>query len=189
LASVLGILAAAGLLLVGTLTFPGGFNWNRDFISTLLRGPAGDSRYFADAGVLVFCFSVGLIFARLAQAPELAKGKKVVQIAGIGSQIYAAFIITPMHDLMVAVSLLFLIISIVGLVGALVRCHEAGLAALGSACLFVLVCSAISYYGSLFVIVLPWAQRVSFGMLAMWLVALDWRFARSEPIASQSLGA
>src|SRR4051794_23891264 len=101
------------------MMYPSGYDWNRDYISTLLRGPATPARIPAVAGVLLFCLSIGLAFERLARAAEFARVSKITRIAGIGSMIYATLICTPMHDLMVTISLIFLVVAMLSLIQAL----------------------------------------------------------------------
>jgi hypothetical protein len=71
--SAIGVLVAAALLVVATTYYPGGFDWKKDFISTLLRGPAGPARTLAEVGAFVFCISMALVFVRLGAAPEFGK--------------------------------------------------------------------------------------------------------------------
>ncbi len=185
IASVLGILVALACLGAATSFYPGGFDWNRDFVSTLLRGPVGPARTLADVGVVLFCVSLTFVFSRLAKYPEFAKNSKVINIGGIGSMVYASLTITPMHDLMVTISLVFLVVALVALMRALYANRETCFFIAGCVCFVVLVLSAAVYYASLFVIVLPWAQRVSFGMLTAWLVALDFALPRTSDVASR----
>ena len=177
LLSILGILVAVSCLVAATTRYPGGFDWNRDYISTLLRAPAGPSRTLADIGVLLFSVSLALVFVRLARAAAFARSSKAIRIGGIGSMIYSALTITPMHDLMVTISLVFLLAALVPMVRELTRANERGFFAAGCICLAILGASAAIYYSGRFVVVLPWAQRVSFGLIAVWLVALDFAFA------------
>jgi hypothetical protein len=92
--------------------------------------------------------------------------------------VYASLTTTVMHDLMVSVSLAFLLTAIIWLLRALWDRREIGLFSFGCVCLGVLVGSAAIYYSSQFVVLLPWGQRFSFGLLAIWLVAMDFGFPR-----------
>ena len=178
LLSIVGILVAVSCLWVATMLYPGGYDWNRDMISTLLRGPSGPAHIPAGAGVLFFCMSIALVFARLARAVEFSKNSKVIRIGGIGSMVYASITITPMHDLMVTISLIFFLIAVLALIQALYVSREIGFFVSGCVCLVVLVASAAIYYTGYYVSVLPWAQRVSFALFAIWLVSLDCGFPR-----------
>ncbi len=178
LLSILGILVSVSCLWIATTRYPAGFDWNRDYVSTLLRGPAGAARNFADAGVLIFCVSIAWVFDRLARADEFSKDAKLIRIGGIGSMVYSAFTITPMHDLMVTISIVFFLIGVVPLTRALYVGRESLFFTAGCGCLAVFVASATIYYSGIYTSVLPWAQRASYSLFAGWLVALDYRFSR-----------
>jgi hypothetical protein len=182
LLSLLGILVAVSCFWVATRLHPGGYNWNRDMISTLLRDPY-PAYIPAVAGALIFCVSIALVFERLAHAVELSKNAKVIQIAGIGSMVYASLTFTPMHDLMVTISLIFFLVAALALAQALYVSREIGFFIAGCVGLAVIVVTATIYYTGYFIghynSALPWAQRASFALDTVWLVALDYSFPRS----------
>lgn len=180
LLSILGIIAGASCIGAAIALYPGGFDWNRDFISTLLRGQSGPARVPAIAGVLLFCASIAAVFQRLSRAAEFFAYAKVIRIAGIGSMVYAALAFTPMHDLMVTISLIFFLVAALALTRALFEIGEMGFFVAGCVCLVVLLASATLYYAGIYVTVLPWAQRLSFPLFAVWLVSLDCRFPRAR---------
>jgi hypothetical protein len=186
LLSIIGILVAISCLGVATTMYPGGFDWNKDYISTLLRSHAGAARNPAVVGLLLFCASVGLVFDRLARATEFSKRSSLVRIGGIGSMVYASLTFTPMHDLMVTISFGLFLAAVLALLRSLQASGHIGFFVGGCVCLAVLVASAAVYYTGIYVSILPWAQRVSFALFAIWLVALDRSFPRirlpvSEP--------
>jgi len=85
-----------------------------------------------------------------------------------------------MHDLMVTISLLFLLAAVISLLRGLYVNREISFLIAGIVSLVVLVASAMIYYTGLFVSVLPWEQRLSFGLLTIWLMSLDWVFPRQR---------
>jgi len=185
--SVVGILVAISFLLAATKLYPGGFDWERHYISTLLRGPAGPARNMAIAGLLIFCVSLAPVFVRLARAEEFSKDAQFIRIGGIGAMVYSALTFTPMHDLMVAISLVFLLAAMVPLARRLYVNREVRFFAAGCVCLAVLISSATIYYTGILVFLLPWAQRLSFSLCALWLVLLDNRFPREAKRRQESL--
>jgi hypothetical protein len=168
---------------VATLLYPGGYDWNQDYISTLIRGPATPARIVASAGLLVFCASIALVFERLARV--FAKHTKLIRIGGIGSMVYAAFTLTPMHDLMVMIALIFFLLAAMAILHALYHSRAVGFFVAGCLCLAVLVASAAIYYTGYYTSALPWAQRVSFALFAIWLVALDHRRRDKQQLSHQ----
>jgi len=173
LLSILGIVASASCLGVATRLYPAGYDWSRDYISTLLRGPLGPARILADTGVLLFCVSIALIFERLSRAAEFSGSAKIIRIGGIGSQVYAGLTITPMHDLMVTISFVFMLVSMLAIAQGLYVNRETGLLLVGCVCVAILVASAGVYYSGQFMFALPWAQKGSLVFFALWMLSLD----------------
>ncbi len=178
LLSIFGIWVAILCFWVATMLHPGGYDWSQDFLSTLLRNPSTPVRIPAVAGMLFLCVSIALLFERLARTVEFSKNAKVIRIAGIGSMVYAFLAITPMHDLMVTISLIFFLIAVLMLTRALYISREIGFFVVGCVCFVVLVASATIYYTGQYVSLLAWAQRVTFALFVIWLVSLDYGFPR-----------
>jgi hypothetical protein len=171
------LLLAASLICLGfaTTLAVGGFDWNREFVSTLLRGPAGAAQNFARAGVLLYCTGLALIFVRLQNLGVFAKYRSVLQIGGIGSCVYAAFTLTPLHDLVVTISLVFYLAAAIALLRGLSAAGETRFYVIGLVSLAVQIFFSISYYTGFMNWLLPWGQRITFGAIAVWLTLLDWQ--------------
>jgi hypothetical protein len=178
LLSIAGLLVAVACFWVATMLHPGGYDWSRDYITTLLRDPSSTARFTAIAGLLCFCVSLALIFGRLARVVEFTKCSSLIKIGGIGSSVYAALAFTRMHDLMVTISLIFFLVAVAGLLRALYLNREMGFFASGIVCLAVLLGGATLYYTGHPGSALAWGQRVSHVLFAVWLVTADWSFPR-----------
>src|SRR5580700_5252652 len=114
-----GVLVATACFWVAALLRPRGYNWSRDYLSTLLRGDPGPARMLAIIGLLVFCMSIALVFERLARTVGSSGTSKVIRIGGIGSMVYASLAFTPMHDLMVTISVAFFAVAVLALLRVL----------------------------------------------------------------------
>jgi len=176
--SLFCVWAGAACFLGATMVQPGGYDWNRDYISTLLRATSSPVRRLAVIGMLLFCVGIALVFARLARAPEFSKVSKAIRIGGIGSMVYAALACTPMHDLMVTIAFLFFLVAVLALLWALPILGERTLFICGCLCSAVLVVCATAYYAGDYGGLLAWTERASFAVFAAWLFLLDGRFAR-----------
>ena len=180
LLSVLGMLLGAACLLLAAALHPGGFELNRDYLSTLFRDPSLPARMFAVVGLLLFCVSIAFVFERLARAAEFSKISKILRIGGIGSMVYASLTFTPLHNLMVTIALAFFLVAVLALLWELFQRREKVFLLTGCMCLAVLGASAIAYYTNQGVSALPLGERTSFELFALWLVALDYTFPRSR---------
>ena len=173
LVPLFGVLVAAACYLAAIWLYPGGYDWNRQYISTLLRGSPSPGRIPAVAGVFIFCVSIAFVFDRLARAVGSSATSKAIRIGGIGSMVYSSLVVTPMHDLMVTISIPFFVVAILALLRVLYASREAGFLVTGTAVLALLVVSVIIYYTGQFTSVLPWTQRSLFALFAAWLLTLD----------------
>lgn len=174
-----GIMVGFVCLALATAFYPGGFDWNTHYISTVTRGPSGISKTLADAGIIVLCVSVAWIFGRLSRVAEFAPRAKIISIAGIGSMVYSSLTITPLHDLMVSISIAFFLVAVIALVEVLYSRRETGLLGVGCLLLALFVASVASFYTGFLSSALPWAQRLGDLLFAAWLVALDFAFPRA----------
>jgi hypothetical protein len=173
LISLIGLSLSAVCLLIATRLYPGGYDWNHNYISTLIRGQAGSARNMADIAVLLFCVSVAVAFENVARSEWFVKDKTIIRTGGIGSMVYAAFTMTVLHDLVVTISLLFFIAGVIPIGISLYKRRELGFFFTGLFCFTLMMLSAIFYYTGLFAVVLPWAQRSLYLFFAIWLLALD----------------
>src|SRR5262245_35293454 len=105
-----GVLASFALFGAATLLYPGGYDWTRDFISTLFAPttPAGApnaARYVAALAMFVLCLSLAVVFKLVSRRVRGRTLRKTLEIGGIGSMVYAFLAVTPMHDLVLAIAL------------------------------------------------------------------------------------
>src|SRR5262249_51797289 len=114
-----------------------------------------------------------LVFVRLSRAIGPSRTSKFIQIAGIGSMVYSSLTFTPMHDLMVKISIPFFAVAILALLWVLYERRMMGFLLAGIACFLLLVTSVAIYYTGLFTAILPWSQRSLFALFAVWLITLD----------------
>lgn len=170
----IGVVVALVVVWSATLFFPGGYNWNKDFISSLFHAGSETSRWIAIAGVFTFWGSLALIFERLVRSEAFKPDASWLRMTGHGSCVYGCFIVTPMHDLMINISVAFMTGTLILLLRRLTILKSYGLLAGGVASAVLLLISAALYYGGqLDGPLLPWMQRISFLVFAAWLVALD----------------
>jgi hypothetical protein len=173
----IGVFVSFILFALAAALYPGGYDWAGDFISRFFRSSSteeiGVARYVAILAMFVLCVSVALTFKLISTRPRKQAVKKIIEIGGIGSTVYAFLIVTPMHDLLVGIALLFFVPA---LGAALHFAREEGQLALwgiGVGCLGLLMVSATMYYGNLFWDLLPVAQKVSLAACVGWLLALQ----------------
>lgn len=184
----IGLLASACLFVLAAAYYPGGttfsastvgYDWTRNFIATLfaptaLNGSANAARSFAIPAMLLLCASLAFVFKNISRKAKSKVHRKTIEIAGIGSMVYSSLVVTPMHNLMVNIGLLFFVAAVLATLHALYVERELRLLLVGLLGLVLLLVSAVMYYGNVLYELLPIFQKASFIACAGWLVAVHY---------------
>lgn len=180
---------AAALFFVASLRYPGGYDWASQSISSLFQplsagGDPNPARPLAVASVLSFCIGVAAVFHRLSLRAASRRVGKTIQIAGIGSMVYAFLVVTPMHDVLVGVSLAFFLVAMLAVYRLLWSEGRLGLMAAGVVCLAGTLWNAALYYGPFQQDPLPVVQKGSMLLWVTWLCVLYFSPGRRTPVTS-----
>jgi hypothetical protein len=173
-----GVLASFALFAMAALFYPGGYDWTHDFISTLFApstsaGAANKARYIAVLAMVVFCVSVAVLFKLVSRRARGRVLEKTLEIGGIGSMVYAFLVVTPMHDLLIGIALLFFVPAMLAALRLVSLEGRRALFWSGLMCLGLLLASATMYYGNLLWRLLPLAQKASIAACVGWLLTLQ----------------
>jgi hypothetical protein len=104
---------------------------------------------------------------------EVPLPQKTIEIAGIGSMVYAFLVVTPMHDMLVGVGLVFFVTAMFVTLHMLYLERNFGMLDAGIVCLALSLSNAVMYYGNLLFGFLPVFQKISLAMRVGWLIALQ----------------
>lgn len=183
---LVGVLVAAVLFVLAALRYPGGYDWAGQSISSLFQPLANDgtengARPVAVASVLSFCVSVAAVFERISRRGRSRAQRKIIQVAGIGSMVYAFLVVTPMHDVLVGVALGFFLVAMLAALHLLWVERRLWMLAAGLACLSGTVWNAVIHYGSLGSGFLPVVQKLSTFLWVAWLFVLYFRRPELQP--------
>jgi hypothetical protein len=173
-----GILASLALFTNAASHYPGGYRFTGDFISTLFAPltPSGinnAARPIAILAMLVFCASVGLLFQLVSRQASSRVLAKIIQIGGVGSMVYAFLVVTPMHDLLVGIALLFFFPAVFATLALVYQERRVALFSSGLVCLGLMIVASTMYYGHVAWQLLPLAQKSSMGACTCWLLVLQ----------------
>lgn len=187
-----GTAIAFGLFFAAAAAYPGGtlqstttvgYRWTENFICALfaqnaLNGEANPARQFAIPAMWLLCLCLGTVYWRISRRATTRLHRSAIEIGGPGAMAYAAFVMTPIHDLVVHIGLVF------GLVALLMTTHmlysqgRRWLAAWGGLCLAQLLLSATLYYSGRLDGVLALQQKIDWLMLVGWLFAIHYSKTR-----------
>ena len=158
-----GVLASGVLFVLAAARYPGGYDWIDQSFSSLfqpdaLNGEPNAARFLSAAAVIVLSLSMAIVFATIAKRGPTPFHRSAIQIGGIGSMVYTALVVTPMHDTMVAVALLFFATAMVTIFHWLYVERRFGMLGAGLVCLSLTLGNATMYYGDVLYGFLPIVQ-------------------------------
>ena len=121
---LLGIIISTFLLAMAMRTYPGGsyfdknsvgFDWTKNFMSNLfgpkaVNGADNPAKIWADLGMIFLSLSFSIFFYRFSKKIPVKSAANVVKYLGAAGMLCTFLVVTPMHDIMVALaSTLFLL--------------------------------------------------------------------------------
>jgi len=159
------------------MRYPGGYDWLNLSISTLfqpiaLDGSENQARPLAVLAILSFCVSMGIVFKRVSRRATSRLHKKTIEIAGIGSMVYAFLVVTPMHDVLVGVALVFFVVAMLFTLHMVYLERRYWMLFAGVVSLVIPLINAVMYYGNVFYGFLPVVQKIGVFAWAGWLLVL-----------------
>ena len=175
---IAGVLIALALFGLAAWLYPGGYDWAHHFISmmfapTTATGAVNKARPVAILAMFVLCFSQAVLFKRLAGRATRRVHRKTLEIGGIGSMVYGFLVVTPLHDLLVGIALLFFVAAMLAALHWMWVEGRPTLVGTGLVSLVLLAVTAVMYYGHVLWNLLPIAQKASFLACFGWLMALQ----------------
>jgi hypothetical protein len=173
-----GVLLSLALFAWAASAYPGGYDWANHFVSMLFApstatGAANGARPAAIAAMLALCVSVAVLFVALSRRADGRLHRKTLEIGGIGSMVYAFLTVTPMHDLLVGISLAFFVPAMSAAIHLVYLERRPALSWAGSICLGLSLVCATMYYGHIFWNLLPLVQKASLAACVGWLLAVQ----------------
>ncbi len=152
-----------------------GYSWSRNFISALfapeaLNGLPNPGRPFAVAALAFWCVSLAVSFKWISNQAAHPALRKIIEIAGIGAAVYAFFVATPMHDLMVIIGLAFSLTALVTTILFLYSAKAWKLFGWGLLSLGLSVLSASLYFGGSTFEFMPTIQKMNVLSVVSWIL-------------------
>ena len=182
---LVGVLASTVIFAVAAARYPGGYDWINQSISSLfqpetLRGAPNTARPLAALAVVIFAASMAVVFHTISTRGPTRFHSKTIRIAGINAMVYTALVVTPMHDVLVALALIFFVTTMVTIFHRLYVERRVGMLGAGVVCLGMTLTNATMYYGDVLYGFLPIVQKLAHAAWVVWLFGLYLR--DSQPV-------
>lgn len=149
-----------------------------------MNGADNPARPFAIAALLLLCASLGATYFRISRTTSLRPYRSAIEIGGIGTAVYAAFVPTVLHNVAVNVGLVFSLCAFAAVERLLWIERRRRLFACGLVLLALKIAGAVSYYGDVYYRLLPSLQAAGIVCDFGWLAAVYYRrppFDRPSP--------
>lgn len=198
-AVLLSIFISLMMLIIATVIYPGGsvadktspgFDWTKNYFSNLfdekaINGEKNVSRTWADTGMIFLSLGFILFFIRFSRKIPLPGAAKIIKYVGAGGMLFNFLVITPWHDIMVAISGTMFLFSLFYITVFVFRSKLHYLKA------FCVICMLLMYYTNyLFGVrdlqLLPIMQKVTFAAVVVLILILEY-FTRREHFQQISL--
>lgn len=184
-----GATGALVCFVAATARYPGGtdwaidtvgYRWSENFVCSLLQAQAlngadNDARPLAITALWLLCVSLAVLFFRISRSTTSRRHRSAIEIGGIGMAVYSALLVTPMHNLMVTMGLMFGLVAFGAMLDLLRRERRAWLVVWGAALVLVQVACAVCYYGNAGFERLPVLQKLGLVIGVPWLLAVHYR--------------
>lgn len=185
---VLGIFIFAALYFYSSTLYPGGsqanfdsvgFDWVHNYWCDLMNEEGmnktlNPASRFAISAMVILCLSLMVFFIRFANIFVTGKfWKNIIRICGTLSMILAILTFTRLHGIMIALSSLF---GLFALIGVLKEVYNSGYLYLklgGLVCVLLLVLNNYIYYSRNWVETLPLLQKITFAIVLLWIMSLN----------------
>jgi hypothetical protein len=179
-----GIAAGLALFAWASSLYPGGtglspdsvgYSWSRNFISALfapeaLNGMPNPGRPFAVAAMACWCVSLAFSFKWISNQASSPVQSNIIEIAGIGAAVYAFFVVTPMHNLMVKIGLVFSLTALLTTIVFLFSAKAWKLFAWGLLSLSLSVLSSSLYFAGSTFEFMPAIQKLNVLSVVSWVL-------------------
>ena len=192
---LIGVVTSVILMIIAISIYPGGtmfdknsvgFDWTKNFISNLfatkaLNGSENSSRIWACLGMIILPFSYAIFFINMAKKIPEKNAGNILKYLGAANILFMFLIVTPLHDLMLNISITLFWTCIVVITVFIFKTRLHLFKFLCIACLLFFYYSiylwAISDWG-----LLPIMQKVNFINSTLLILGLEY-FTKQEDFA------
>lgn len=185
---IIGIVGFMGLYFYAATLYPGGsqanansigYDWVHNYWCNLLNinatnGLPNPARPVAISAMIILCVSLLFFFIQFANKVVQHKNwQKTILFGGSFSMLFAVFIFTKYHDLIITLSSIFGIFAVLGIIRTLYKSELKFYKITGVFCIILLGLNNFIYYTEIGIIYLPLLQKITLLVVLAWIVGLS----------------
>lgn len=191
----IGILIFVLLYIFSAMLYPGGsqadlttegFDWVHNYWCNLLNveamnGRPNPARLYAIAATIILCLSMAAFFYRFSVSLELsARWRKVIRYSGLLSMSFSTLIFTQWHDLLTILASILGLVALIGVMIGLISNKMYAFLWSAALCILLMGLNNYIYYSGYYLVALPLLQKITFGVVLGWVMALNITMGRPE---------
>jgi hypothetical protein len=194
---LLGIIISILLLLLATLNYPGGsqfdktsigYDWKNNYISNLfsekaVNGSDNPSRFWAIGGMLFLSASFAIFFIEFSNKITAKGASRAIKYFGAGGMLFTFLIVTPLHNIMITIASTMFLISIFYITIFVFRSRLHLFKFLCIVCLLVFYCTLYLYGSGNYLEFLPVMQKITLAITIILILGLEY-FTKKEDFQS-----
>jgi hypothetical protein len=191
----IGILIFVGLYIYSSTLYPGGsqadlnstgFDWINNYWCNLMNtkgmnGKVNPARPAAISAMVILCLGLTLFFIQFAKKLVTNRFWKItIKVLGTITMIFALFIFTEYHDLMTTLSSITGVMVVIGIILEVYKSKMYSFKWSGIFCIVLLALNNFIYYSHQWIEHLPFIQKITFAVVLLWIMGLNYRLAKKH---------
>ena len=193
----IGILIFVALYIFSTTLYPGGsqadlntkgFDWVNNYWCNLfnlkaLNGQPNPARPFSIIGMIILWMSLLLFFFMFSEILSTSQlWKRVIQLSGTLSIIFASLLFTGLHDFVTTASSIFGLFTLTGIILGVAKSNLNLYKITGVICVILLGINNYIYYSRQFINALPLIQKLTFVIVFLWVIGLNHKMSQRRKL-------
>ena len=158
-----------------------GYDWVHNYWCDLMNETAGNGQPnpaspYAVPALIILCLSIMIVFVNF--GTKFAKSKiwrRIIQIGGVLAMSCACLIFTPLHNFMIGLASFLGLFVAIGIIKELYQSEMTFYKISGVVCVVLLALNNYIYYSRQWIEVLPLLQKITIGLVIVWLVGLHYK--------------
>jgi len=184
----LGIALSLVLLTVAVNSYPGGnqfsansigFDWKQNYLcnlfgETAMNGAPNSARVWAIGGWFILCATFASFFIGFSKNIAAKGAARIICYCGILGTTAAFLVVTPLHNVAITLTLVFLMISALYITIFIFKSKMTWLKILSILLFLIAYATAALYYTSFHLEILPSMQKATLVVFLTWVLSLQY---------------
>ncbi len=159
-----------------------GFDWVHNYWCDLLgaeatNGTKNAARPYGIMAMGILCLGISFFCYQFPHYyPTTPFWGKTIPITGIIAMLFTFLLFTPLHNIVIGLASIFGLVTLVGIFTGLCQHESTVLIGVSILCGVLMVLNNFIYYTGKYIYTLPFLQKITFLVVLLWLIAVNFSF-------------